>query len=193
MEPNEDLVDEIVHRAPATVRRTVDLIERGHRHEPGIDRETLAAYVDAFDERRRFDFDPEWFYSELEEGLVDSEGWVDEDELYRIGDDRISRYPSRWHEELGGSDDVTAFVRFLSDTEFAASVGRSGAGSGIDEEALLDVVSAVGRIPIDDAKAKLETLREEGVVVEDADQHPHAGVYLSEEASDMRDPALDDS
>jgi hypothetical protein len=193
MERKEAVVDEIVHRAPATVRRTVLLIERGHREEPGIDRETLDAYVDAFAGRENFDFDEAWFDEELEAGLVDDDGWVDEESLYRLDDDRISRYPQRWHEELGGSDDVTEFVRFLGNTAFAESIGQSGAGRGIDEEALLDVVAAVGRVPKDDGKADLESLREEGVVVEDADQHPNAGVYLAEEAEELRDPALDDS
>ena len=58
---------------------------------------------------------------------------------------------------------------------------------------LRDVVAAVGRTSVDDAKAELEALRDEGVVVEDADRHPHAGVYLADEAEGMRDPALDDS
>lgn len=193
MEPRDDVVDEIVHRAPATARRTVLLVERGHRTEPGVDRETLDGYVDALTGRRDFEFDPEGFHAELEDALVDDEEWVAEDRLYRIGEDRISRYPARFHEELGGSDDVAAFVDFLQDTEFAGTVGSSGAGGGIDEEALLDVVAAVGQVPMDDAKARLETLRDEGVVVEDADQHPHAGVYLAEEAGELRDPTLEDS
>lgn len=179
MAANEDVVDEIVHRGPATVRRAVDLLGRGHRDGPGIDRETLDAYVEAVEKRRDFDFDAEGFY--------------DEDKIYRLEGDRISRYPRSWHEELGGSDDVAAFVRFLNDTGFADTVGKSGAGSGIDEEALLDVAAAVGRISKGDAKARLETLRDEDVVVEDADTHPHGGVYLAEDASELRDPALDES
>jgi hypothetical protein len=193
MESNDDVVDEIVHQAPATARRTVLLIERGHREGPGVPRETLDGYVDALAERRDFSVDAEDFAGELEAALVDEDEWVAEDRLYRLDGDRISRYPARWHRELGGSDDVAAFVDFLEETAFADSVGRSGASRGIDEEALLDVVAAVGRIPIDEAKARLETLREEGVLVEDADQHPHAGVYLAAEASELRDPALDDS
>lgn len=193
MELNEDLVDEIAHRGPATARRTVLIIERGHRHEPGVERGTLDDYVDALVDRGEFEFDADGFYAELDDALVDDEEWVAEDRLYRIDDDRISRYPARWHEELGGSDDLVAFVSFLNDTGFAETVGQSGASGGLDEEALLDVVAAVGRTSVDDAKGRLETLRQEGVVVEDADQHPHAGVYLAEEASEMRDPALEDS
>lgn len=193
MELRDDVVDEIVHRGPATVRRTVLLVERGHRTEPGVDREALDDYVDALEARDDFEFDPEWFYDELDDGLVDAEEWVDEDRLYRLGDDRISRYPPRWHDQLGGSDDVAEFVATLTATGFAESVGQSGAGGGLDEEALLDAVSAVGRVPKTEAKGELETLRDEGVVVEDADQHPHAGVYLADDAAELRDPALDDS
>lgn len=187
MQPKEALVNEIVSRGPATARRTVLLVERGHREQPGIDRETLDAYVEAFSGRRDFGFDPEDFRSELEAALVDDDEWVDESSLYRLDGDRISRYPSAWHDALGGSDDIAAFVRLLNDTEFAEAVGHSGASNGLDEEALLDVVAAVGRIPMDEAKANLESLRDEGILVEDADQHPHAGVYLSEDAEEMRD------
>jgi hypothetical protein len=193
MEPNEAVVDDIVHRAPASVRRTVLLIERGHLDERGVARETLDAYVDDFVERDDFEFDEVWFEEELNAALVEDDEWADEDSLYRLDDDLISRYPPRWHEQLGGSDDVAEFVRFLDDTAFAETVGQSGAGRGIDEEALLEVVAAVGRVPKDEAKANLEALREAGVVVEDADQHPHAGVYLAEDAEELRDPALDDS
>lgn len=193
MEPNDDVVDEIVHQSPATVRRTVLLLERGHREGAGLPTETMDGYVDALASRRDFEFDPEDFRAELSDALVDDDEWVAEDRLYRVGNDRISRYPARWHRELGGSADVAAFVDFLEDTPFAESVGHSGAGRGIDEEALLDVVAAVGRTPIDEAKNRLEKLREEGVLVEDADQHPHAGVYLASEAANLRDPALDDS
>ena len=193
MELDEDVVDEVVHQGPASVRRTVLLLERGHRRESGVERGVLDDYVEAFDEHRSFDFDPEWFYTELEEALVDAESWADEASLYCIGENRISRYPQRWHDELGGSGDVAEFVRLLSDTGFTDSVGASGAGQGVDEQALLDAVAAVGRVPKEEAKASLETLRDEGVVVEDADQHPHAGVYLAANASELRDPALDDS
>lgn len=193
MELRDDVVDELVHRGPATTRRTVQLVERGHRHQPVVELDTLDDYVDALAERRDFAFDPEDFHAELEDALVDGEEWIDEDRLYRIGDDRISRYPKRWHDEPGGSDDVAEFVHLLGDTGFAESVGKSGAGGGIDEEALLEVVAAVGRVPKDDAKAKLEELRDEGVLVEDANTHPHAGVYLADEAEGMRDPALEDS
>lgn len=186
MEPRDDVVDEIVHRGPTTTQQTVALLERGHRHERGIERSTLDDYAEALDERADFEFDPEGFYTDLEDALVDDGAWVSEDALYRVGDDRISRYPERWHDELGGSDDVAAFVSLLNDSP-------SVEHGGVNEEALLDVVAAVGRVRKDDAKAELEHLREEGVVVEDADQHPDAGVYLAEDAEELRDPALDDS
>lgn len=186
MELRDDVVDEIVHRGATTTQRTVLLLERGHRHERGIERSTLDDYVDALDGRDDYEFDPEGFYADLEDVLVDGETYVSDDALYRVGDDRISRYPKRWHDELGGSDDVAAFVSLLNDS-------RSVERRGVNEEALLDVVAAVGRVPKDDAKAELERLREEGVVVEDADQHPDAGVYLAEETEGLRDPALDDS
>lgn len=186
MELRDDVVDELVHRGPTTTQQTVLLIERGHRHERGVERSTLDDYVDALDGRGDYEFDAEDFYADLEGALVDDETWATDEALYRIGDDRISRYPKRWHDELGGSDDVAGFVSLLNGSPYVEQ-------GGIDEDALLDVVAAVGRTSVDDAKAELEALRDEGVVVEDADQHPHAGVYLAEDAEGVRDPALDDS
>ncbi|QLD91078.1 hypothetical protein HWV07_19325 [Natronomonas salina] len=186
MELRDDVVDELVQRGPTTTQQTVLLIERGHRHEPGVERSTLEVYVDALEGRRDYEFDAEGFRADLEGALVDDETWTTDDALYRIGDDRVSRYPKRWHDELGGSDDVAAFVSLLNGSAYVDQ-------GGVNEDALLDVVAAVGRTSVDDAKAELEALREEGVVVEDADQHPHAGVYLADEAEGLRDPALDDS
>lgn len=186
MEVRDDVVDEIVHRGPTTTQQIVSLLERGHRTGRGIERSTLDGYVDALELRDDYEFDPEAFDADLRDALVDDETWASENALYRVGDDRISRYPQRWHDELGGSDDVAAFVAMLNDSP-------SVEHGGVNEEALLDVVAAVGRVPKDDAKAALEALREEGVVVEDADQHPDAGVYLADDAAELRDPALDDS
>lgn len=159
----------------------VTLVERHHPHDqPGVPEETLLAYADALARDADYAFDAAAFREELDDRLADAETWAGENRVYRLGDDRVSRYPESWHERLGGTADVREFVAFLQEEvpEFKGDVGRGGAGPGIPEQALLDVVAVVGGVDRDDAKARLQELRERGELVEDADQHPDAGVVL---------------
>lgn len=193
MRVNDDLVDELVSRGAVPPQRLVQLLERAHRDESGVTVDTLDAYAEALSARRNYDFDASAFLDAVDDALVERDGWAGEDALYRLSDHRISRYPPVWHDELGGRDDVAAYVEFLTEnaTEFVDTVGGYGAGSGVDEMVLLDVVATVGLSTRSEAKAELERLRDEGVLVEDADQHPHAGVYLAEDDGELRDPGLD--
>jgi len=193
MKVNDDLVDELVSRGTIPTQRLVQYLERAHRTEPGVAMETLETYADALSDRRDYDFDAEAFLEAIDAELVESDTWAGEDALYTLANGHVSRYPPTWHDELGGSDDVAGYVAYLgaNATEFVETVGGYGAGGGIDEMVLLDVVATVGRIPRPTAKAELERLRDEGVLVEDADQHPHAGVYLASDDDDRRDSALE--
>lgn len=154
------------------------LIERHHPHEtPGVTRETVGRYADALADTQAYEFDPTAFDDELTKRLTDAETWQGRTALYALDDDRVSVYPARWHDRLGGSTDVREFVRFLLEREaFLADLDSGGAGHGIPEDTLLDVVAVVGRIDREDAKATLERHRAEGELVEDADQHPDARV-----------------
>lgn len=59
------------------------------------------------------------------------------------------------------------------------------------EADLLDVAATVAGYDREAAKAALETCREEGRLVQDADQHPEANVYLPDRDHDHeRDPDL---
>lgn len=172
----------------------VSLIERHHSHDgPGISRETLNAYVEALEASADVQIDPEAFAERVESVLTDSASWVDDDHLYELDSDRISRYPRAWHDRLGGTADVREYVAFLQDEvpSFKDDVGRGGAGPGIPKQPLLDVVATVGRVDRDEAKARLESLRDRGVLAEDADQHPMAGVVLRERHDEYRDSTLD--
>lgn len=176
-----------------TMAGFVETVERLHPHDrPGVARETLDAYVDAFDRSDTVGYDADAFRERLEEAITDSETWAGPDRLYAQGDDRLSVYPRTWHERLGGSDDLRRYVAFLQEEapEFQRDAGRSGPGKGIPEQQLLEVVSVVGRIDRDEAKSRLESLREEGVLAEDADQHPEAGVVLRDDG-EFRDSSLD--
>ncbi|WP_273835351.1 hypothetical protein [Halococcus sp. PRR34] len=173
----------------------VALIERHHPHDrPGIERDIVTRYADGLDTDERsssssrdggpdddgtsFDFDRDAFLDEVDARLADTETWQGTDALYAPEDDRVSRYPARWHDALGGSTDVREFVVFLlEETDgYLDDLESGGAGRGIPEDELLDVVSVVGRTDRETAKARVESGRKAGDLVEDADQHPEARV-----------------
>lgn len=177
-----------------TIAGFLETVERLHPHDrPGVDRETLDAYIEELEQSHSSGYDADTLRERLEGEITDSETWEGEKKLYRQGDDRFSVYPQTWHERLGGSDDIPRYVAFLQEEvpDFKHDIGRGGAGQGIPEQPLLEVVSVVGRIDYEEAKARLEELREEGVLAEDADQHPDAGVVLAEDHDEFRDASLD--
>jgi hypothetical protein len=181
VEPDERVLEE------ATARRRklrpgelIELVERhGSRDRPGVARDVIETHAAALDERLRGQFDAETVRDAIDERLTESETWVDENALYAVGD-RVSVYPARWHETLGGSTDLPAYVEFLREaTAFREDVDSGGRGRGIPEDTLLDAISVIGRVERRAAKARLDELRKEGVVAEDADQHPESRVRLT--------------
>lgn len=161
----------------------VALIERHHPHDrPGVEREVVTQYADRLDDETSYDFDRDAFIDEVDARLVDTETWQDTDALYAIGDDRVSSYPARWHDALGGSTDVREYVEFLlEETDgYLDDLESGAAGRGIPEDELLDVVSVVGRTDRETAKAAVEKGRDAGELAEDADQHPDARVRPAE-------------
>lgn len=177
-----------------TIAGFLETVERLHPHDrPGVDRETLDAYIEELEQSHSSGYDADTLRERLEDEITDSETWEGEKKLYRQEDDRFSVYPRTWHERLGGSDDIPHYVAFLQEEvpDFKYDIGRGGAGQGLPEQPLLEVVSIVGRIDYEEAKDRLEELRDEGVLAEDADQHPDAGVVLTEEHDEFRDASLD--
>jgi hypothetical protein len=169
----------------------VALIERYHPHErPGVSRETLEAYATALANEPQYHFDVEEFLEAVDEQVIDVETWAGEGMLYRV-DDRLSAYPARWHAELGGSTDVRKYLRFLREEAPGFTHDAAGAGQGIPEETLLDIVATVGRTDRKEAKNALTQLRQRGELVEGPDQHPDAGVQLAENANNLRDESID--
>ncbi|WP_135822865.1 hypothetical protein [Halostella litorea] len=180
VELSDHVVGEFGHRGDSLlVDEFLSLIERHHPTDgPGVDRSVVEAYAATLDERGVSQLDGDVILERVESKRTDSGTWVDDDAIYDIGDGRVSTFPAAWHDRLGGSTDVVAFVEFLTDRE--ASIGQGGAGAGVPEELLLDVVAVVGGLDREDAKAKLEELRRSGPLAEDADQHPNARVRLEE-------------
>jgi len=179
VDTDQQAVDEIVHEGDALgTRELLDILERYHDDRPGVPRDAIDAYARELNEREDSSFDTEAFESTVADRLTDSDSWVDDgDPLYELDGDRISQYPATWHDRLGGERDPAAYLRFFE--EMAPSV-RSRHG-GVDEDQLIDIMAVVGGLGRDTAKAAIESAREEDRIVEDADQHPKAGVYLAED------------
>lgn len=199
MDESDRLDDEVIERAvhDGTAMDFGDFfgyVERFHDDgRPGVDRDVLAAYAERLDDRRDYRFDVDAFLETVDERTTDAEAWVGPDRFYALGDDRVSKYPARWHEALGGSTDVAEYLRFFRDEapEFVRDTDKQGAGSGVPEDELTYAVEVLGRVDGETAREALAEAREAGVVVEDVDQHPQTGVYLAAGNEDRRDEALE--
>jgi len=179
VDTDQQAVEEIVHEGSALgTRELLDILERYHDDRPGVPLAAIDAYAAELNEREDSRFDTEAFRDVVDDRRTDSDSWVaDGDRLYELDDGRISQYPATWHDRLGGERDPAAYLRFFE--EMAPSV-RSRHG-GVDEDQLIDVMAVVGGLGRDTAKAAIESAREADRIVEDADQHPKAGVYLAED------------
>jgi hypothetical protein len=181
MSLSEPLLEEAGSRSQYLHPRGLVLL--AERHEPrdgegpGVARAAVFDHAEALDERGSH-LDAGAFASALDEAVVDADEWADETSVYRVGDDRLSAYPQAWHDALGESRDLVEMVRYLTDTDFEGV--EAWADETVPEDDLLDIAAAVGGFDREAAKAELERLRDEGRLVEDADQHPDAGVYPPE-------------
>jgi len=183
VEPSQAVVDEAVHEGETmSVRDLVERIERYH-DGPGVDRDTVAAYARELESRRDYAFDAEAFLDDVAAHTTDAETWEGNNRLYALGKDRISLFPAQFHDQLGGSTDVPEYLRFFLDDApaFLDDIGRSAAG-GVPEDALIEVVEAVGRVDRGAATEALHEARDAGAVIEDTDQHPQGAVYLRDRA-----------
>ena len=190
---NDRVIEEILGRSQnLLLEEVVALIEREHAHEaPGLARETLDAYADVLGGDAAIEFDPDEFLDAIDDRLTEAETWAGSDVFYAVADDRVSVYPQYWHEALGGTVDLPAYLRFLQDEVVGVEEDftSGAAGSGVPENSLIKIVSIVGQADPATVKTRLETLRDEGELAEDADQHPEARVQLRHR-DDRRDPSL---
>ncbi len=192
MSVDESVIEEITkHSQNVLFRELLLMIERSHPETAGISRETIDAYASELGGTTAVEFTPEELLDTVDDRLVDTDTWIDTNTLYPL-DDRISVYPARWHDALGGTVDIPAYIRFIEDEVDGndADLTRAQPGDGLHEQDLLDLVAVVGRTDRETAKSRLEQLRDRGEIAEGADQHPDALVYLRER-TDRRDPALD--
>lgn len=182
MSLSEPLLEEAGNRSQYLHPRELVLLTERHEpadgERPGVDRVTVTDHAAALDERGSH-VDIDEFEARLEEAVTDTDTWADDHAVYALGDGRLSAYPAAWHDALGGETDLVAFVRFLVEESSFDGVDAR-AGDGVPEQDLLNVAAAVGDRTREEAKTELERLRDEGRLVEDADQHPDAGVYPPE-------------
>lgn len=193
-ELNDHVIERAVHDGESMdFGDLFDYVERYHDDgRPGVTREALAAYAERLDGRSDYRLDVDGFLDLVDGRATDSETWAGPDHFYRLDDGRLSKFPARWHEALGGSTDVAAYLRFVRDEapEFVDDTKKSGPGSGIPEDTLMHLVQVVGRVDRETARDALAAARDEDVVVEDLDQHPQTDVYLAEEAPNRGDQSV---
>lgn len=167
----------------------IDLVARyDDDGEDGVRVDRLVAYAERL-AAEGHPVDPESIRPAVEERLVDETEWVGDDPLYPTGDGRVSLFPQSWYDELAGERDVRWYVEVLTaaiaDSDADPTRGGAGdpaAGDGVPETLLLDVASVVGGLDRDAVRGTVEQLRVDGVLAEDADQHPDANVRLAEDA-----------
>lgn len=181
VELSDELVTE-VKRESTTTDDLLGLVERHHDETQGVRKEVIRAYADRLEDERDYAFDAEGFLAEVDDRLTDSEEWVADDALYELDEERMSRYPARWHEELGGSTDPTGYVEYLQTEEPEYPSGSPDTDRGVPKRELEDIMSIVGRVTLAEARDAIETQRKQGGIEEDSDQHRNAGVYLAGEA-----------
>lgn len=181
VEMDQRALDEAAHEGESMrTRELVDIIERYHDDRPGVPDDALRAYAEELSARAESGLDVDAFFGTVADRRTDSVAWIDDDRFYDLGDGRISKYPSAWHDRLGGERDPAAYIRFISENapEFMTETRRGR--HGITEDRLVDAISVVGQTDPKSARGAIEAARRDGVLVEDADQHPRAGVYLAE-------------
>jgi hypothetical protein len=181
---DESVIDEAIHQGSTMSRRDLfGLIERSQNQQAGVDREVVVAYARELESKEEYAFDADRFLDVVDEKRTAETEWARIDHYYELPGDRLSQYPARWHDELGGSTDATAYVRFITEEvpTFVEELGRGGVGAGIPEDTLIKILATIGKVDRTTAQAAIENARETGDLTEDADQHPQAGVYLADE------------
>lgn len=196
-DPNTQVLEEArQYGETLSVRELIRIVERYHRPEgPGISHETIDAYDRAVGDDDVLPFAEGQVRSTIEEGLSTDETWYDAEAYYEVGEGRVSLFPQRWHDSLADADDVRKYVAVIEDDTASADaesdVPKGGMGTGVPEELLLNAIVVIDGVGREEAKERLERERREGGLVQDADQHPDARIYLPEEAGEMRDDWLD--
>lgn len=182
----DDAVIEEVHERGERLLadELVELVEKHHRDDqPGVSRALVDDYVDELEESSTFD--AEALRVQLEEHLTDDRSYVDSNAVYELGDDRVSSYPASWHERLDADASLVDVVYVM--THSSGDTPDSASSSGVAKYDLYTAAQIFMGVSRDEAREQLTELRDEGVLLADADQHPRAGVTLTEDADIEKD------
>lgn len=177
---DDEVLDELrTELGNLSVHGFIELLEQHHRSdEPGVSRDLVEEYFDALEERSEFAVGS--MREQFGARLTDERTTASRDAVYEVGDGRVSAYPASWHEQLGDGGSLADLVRVM--TESGDRTLEGAASTAVREDDLLDAATAVGGMSRQEARDRLEDLREDGVLVADADQHPRAGISLTEDA-----------
>jgi len=182
-DPDPAVVDEIVREgATAGPRDVIERVERAHEGR-GVERATVEAYAGALADRDDYAFDAEAFLEGVDAETTDADRWAGGG-YYAVGDGRISLFPAAWHDTLDESTDVAAYVAFMQDEDpaYLEDLDRGGPGAGVPQRAVVEALTLLGGVDRGSARGLIAQARDEGDVVEDADQNPDTDVYLPERA-----------
>lgn len=156
------------------------LVERYHPSDgPGVPLDVVESYL-AEMESRGF-ADASGLDDILQDRLTDADGWSGRRAIYDLGDGRVSSMPPEWHEKLDGVDDLRTYVEVMNEdlAEGDGSGGRGAAGTGVSKQLLVTAATILGDYDRAGVRQELESLRDDDILVEDADQHPQARIYLA--------------
>ncbi len=173
---DEELVSELEsQRQTIMMDGAMRLVEEHHRDTgAGVERELFEEYLDTMT------FRYEGFPSSLDEILVDEDSWQGGGHLYELSGDRISYYPSRWHDELSDTTDLREYLRVMETDAMTTEGGNREAvtDDGVLEQMLLDAAVAIGGMDREDARSQIEKLRTEDEIREYPSQHANPWVQL---------------
>jgi len=159
----------------------VAVLERYHGDRPGVPERAVAAYARELAAQSDVAFDADTCLDAVADRATDAASWQGRERFYELDGERRSRYPAPWHDRLAGESDPAAYLRFFRSTAEAFLDDQHGSKPGVTEDTLIEVLVLVGRLDRESAVSAIEAARDEGTIVEDADQHPRAGVYLADE------------
>lgn len=193
---NEHVLNEAGERQDRlTIGQLVTLIERhdGRADGPGVARDRIMAYAERLGGNGG-PVNPDKVGTAIDERLTEDDslsgpvGWTGSASLFSVGDGRVSTFPPSWHEAFRDrSPSVREVVEFAlrdpdsdgNDSGGAGSNGDAGGPAGVPRQVVLNAATLFGGMEWSTAQGELESLRGEGVVVEDLDQHPNPNVRLA--------------
>lgn len=186
---SETVLDEIAGRRETVLVGDIvvfaEQYDEAYAGETGVPVDRLVAYVEEL-ARNGYSLDPDGVREGLDEKAVESDSFAGTDAVYWVGEDRVSAFPPRWHDELDGETDVARYVEvILGDIDDSKSAfDHGGAGRGIPVPDLVNVVVTMSDMTREQVSSEISRLHSEGVLAENTSQHPEARVLPAGEGTE---------